>query len=107
MQTTIFMRLGEGKRAIESAEGLGGIGAHTHMATDKGQKEYDLFGPNCRLRKKDPKIVLSRRLRTIKKQREVRIKWACRGVWRLMGHLLHVETALKTHRNLKNLGCKA
>jgi hypothetical protein len=105
---TIFMRLGEGKRAIESAEGLGGIGASTHTwQQTRGKKNVTFFGPNCRLRKKDPKIVLSRRLRTNKKQREVRIKWACRGVWRLMGHLLHVETALKTHRNLKNLGCKA
>ncbi len=108
VQTRNFMGLGEGKRAIESAGGLGGIGAsgHTWQQT-RVKKNVTFFGPNCRVRKKEPKIVLFTRLCRNKKQRVVRIEWVCRGAGGFMGHLMHVETAFKTHRNLNFFGCKA
>ncbi len=56
--------------------------------------------------KKEPKIVLCGRLCRGKKIREVRILRACMSERGLMGHLLHVETGLKTQRNLKKFGCK-
>ncbi len=63
VQTRNFMGLGEGKRTIESAGGLGGIGAsgHTWQQT-RVKKNVTFFGPNCRVRKKETKIVLFTRL---------------------------------------------
>ena len=50
VQTRTFMGLGEGKRAIESAGWLRGIGAsgHTWQQT-RVKKNVTFFGPNCRV----------------------------------------------------------
>ena len=108
MQTTNFMGLGEGKRAIESAGGWGGIGASGHTSQQtRDKKNVTFIGPCCRLREKESKKVLFTRLRRNKKQKDIMIERACRGVGGSIGHLLHVETGLKTYRNLKKFGCKA
>ena len=57
--------------------------------------------------KKEPKIVLCGRLCRGKKIREVRIVRACMSERGFMGHLLHVKTPFKAHRNLQSLGSKA
>jgi hypothetical protein len=53
VQTRNFMGLEEEKRAIESAGGLGGIGAsgHTWQQT-RVKKNVTFFGPNCREEKR-------------------------------------------------------
>ena len=107
MQTTNLMGLGEGKRTIERAGGWGGIGASGHTSQQtRDKKNVTFIGPCCRLREKEPKKVLFTRLRRNKKQKDIRIERACRGVGGSIGHLLHVETGLKTYRNLKNLAAK-
>jgi hypothetical protein len=107
VQTKNFMGLGTGQRATERAGGWVGIGVSGHtLQQTRDTKNVTLFGPSCKLRKKEPKKVLFTRLRRNKKQREVRIERACKGVEGSMGHLLHVETGLKTHRNLKKFCCK-
>ncbi len=102
VQTKNLMGLGEGKRAIESAGGWGWIGASGHTSQqERDKKNVTFIGPSCRRRKKEPKKVLFTCLRRNKKQKDIRIERACRGVGGSIGHLLHVETDLKTYRNLK------
>ena len=88
MQTKNLMGLGEGKRAIDSAGGWGGIGASGHTSQQtRDKKNVTFIGPSCRLRKKEPKNVLGRRLCRDKKQREVMIVRECRDERGFMGHL--------------------
>ena len=108
VQTKNLMGLGEGKRAIDSAGGWGGIGASGHTSQQtRDKKNVTFIGPSCRLRKKEPKKVLFTCLRRNKKQKDIRIERACRGVGGSIGYLLHVESGVKTYRNLKQFGCKA
>ena len=78
----------------EGGGGLGQVGTHHNKQETKIMTFF--MGPSCRLRKKEPKKVLFTRLRRNKEQKEVRIERACRGVGGSMGHLLHVETGVKT-----------
>ena len=108
VQTKNLMGLGKGKRAIESAGGWGGIGASGHISQQtRDKKNVTFIGPCCRLREKEPKKVLFTRLRRNKKQKDIRIERACRGVGGSIGYLLHVESGVKTYRNLKVIGSKA
>ncbi len=83
-------------RVQEGWGGLGQVGTHGNK---QGSKRMLPFLVQIAERKKEPKIVLFTRLRRNKKQRVVRIEWVCRGAGEFMGHLMHVETAFKTHRN--------
>ena len=73
----------------------------------KRQRNLYLYWSKAQSKKKDPKLMLFRRLPGVKKGRAVRMGMMCRCVWGIWGHLLNVSRDFRTFWNPQKNGCEA
>jgi hypothetical protein len=107
VQTTNCMRLGEGKRAIDRAGGLGGIGASGHIWQQIGSSKFStFFSPRPRWSQKVTKKVPSRRLGKRRKASKIRPEMQWMGVRGIRGNLFHVSWRVETFSNPTKNGSK-